>query len=52
MRFVSCGFSQVDEIDYDDTFALAARYSLIRSIFSLSVHMGWKIQHMDQRKPS
>ena len=35
-RFVACGFSQVDGIDYDKTFAHVARYSSIRSILSLS----------------
>lgn len=45
--FVSHGFSHVEWIDYDDTFAPVARYSLIRSILALSVQMGWKIHQMD-----
>ena len=28
-RFVAHGFSQVEEIDYDETFSLVARYSSI-----------------------
>ena len=34
-RFVSHGFSQFEGIDYDETFALVARYSSIRSILAL-----------------
>jgi len=42
-RFVSCGFSQVKGIDYDETFSHVARYSSIRSMLALSSQMGWKI---------
>eukprot|EP00253_Pinus_taeda_P014284 PITA_14284 len=45
--FVANGFSQVEEIDYDETFAPVARYSLIISILALSAQMGWKIHQMD-----
>ena len=45
--FVARGFSQVEGIEYDDTFTLVARYSSIRSILALSVQMGWKIHQMD-----
>lgn len=34
--FVAGGFSQVEEIDYDETFALVARYSSIGSMLALS----------------
>jgi len=46
-RFVTYGFSQVEGIDYDDTFAPIARYSSIRSMLALSAQMGWKIHQMD-----
>eukprot|EP00253_Pinus_taeda_P015858 PITA_15858 len=46
-RFVACGFSQVEGIDYDETFAPIARYSSIRSMLALSTQMGWKIHQMD-----
>jgi hypothetical protein len=42
-RFVAKGFSQVEGIDYEETFAPVARYSSIRSILALSAQMGWKI---------
>ena len=46
-RILARGFSQVEGIDYDETFALVARYSSIRSILAISAQMGWKIHHMD-----
>jgi hypothetical protein len=39
-RFVAWGFSHIEGIYYDETFAPVARYSSIRSIFSLLVQMG------------
>ena len=42
-RFVAHGFSQVEGIGYDETFAHVVRYSSIRSILALSAPMGWKI---------
>ena len=35
-RFVAQGFSQVEGIDYDDTFAPIARFSSIRPILAIS----------------
>eukprot|EP00253_Pinus_taeda_P035845 PITA_35845 len=46
-RFVARGFSQVEGIDYAETFAPIARYSSIRSMLALSAQMGWKIHQMD-----
>ena len=42
-RFVAQGFSQIEGIDYEETFAPVARYSSIRTILALSAHMGWHI---------
>jgi len=46
-RFVARGFSQVEGIDYDQTFSPIARYSSIKSILAQSTQMGWNIHHMD-----
>ena len=46
-RFVAKGFSQVEVVDYEETFAPIARYSSIRSILALVAQMGWKIHQMD-----
>jgi len=51
-RFVSRGFSQVQGIDYDETFAPIARYSSIRSMLALLAQMGWKIHQMDVKTTS
>ena len=46
-RFVARGFSQVEGVDYDETFAPVARYTSIRSIISIAAEMGWQIHQMD-----
>ena len=39
-HFVAKGFSQREGVDYEETFALVARYSSIRAIISLAVEKG------------
>eukprot|EP00253_Pinus_taeda_P030779 PITA_30779 len=46
-RFVAWGFSPVEGIEYDETFAPIVRYSSIRSMLALSNQMGWNIHQMD-----
>ena len=46
-RFVARGVSQVEGIDYDETFAPVARYTSIRAIISIATELGWKIYQMD-----
>jgi hypothetical protein len=46
-RFVARGFSQVEGVDYDETFASVARYTSIRAVISIAAVMGWKIHQMD-----
>jgi hypothetical protein len=45
--FVSRGFSPVEGIDYEETFAPVSRYTSIRTIISLAASMGWKLHQMD-----
>ena len=45
-RFVSRCFSQIEGIDYEETFAPIAWYSSIRTILALSAQMGWHIHRM------
>ena len=37
----------MEGVDYEETFALVARYTSIRSIISIAAEMGWKIHQMD-----
>ena len=46
-RFVARGFSQKERVDYDDIFALVARYTTIRSITALAATQGWNLHQMD-----
>jgi hypothetical protein len=46
-RFVARGFSQREGKDYDETFALVAKYISIRSIIAITSAMGWKLHQMD-----
>ena len=46
-RFVACGFSQIEGVDYDETFAPEARFSSISAVISVVAEMGWKIHQMD-----
>ena len=41
--FVACGFSHVEGVDYDETFALVAIFSSIIAAISVVAEMGWKI---------
>ena len=42
-RFVACGFSQKEGIDYEETFAHVAKYTSNRAIIAKVVVMKWKV---------
>jgi hypothetical protein len=46
-RFVARGFTQVEGIDYAETFAPVSRYTSIRTIISLTAFMRWRLHQMD-----
>jgi hypothetical protein len=46
-RFVAKGYSQTYVIDYDDTFALVAKMSTVRTLNSCAANKGWKLHQMD-----
>lgn len=46
-RSVARGFSQIEGVKYEETFAPVARYSSIRTVISVAAEMGWKIHQMD-----
>jgi hypothetical protein len=47
VRFVARGFSQVEGVDYNETFTLVARYTSIKAVISIAAEMGWKIHQMN-----
>ena len=46
-RFVSKGFSQVEGIDYNETFALVAKMNSICLVISLASLHNWEVHQMD-----
>ena len=46
-RLVSKGFSQVQEIDYNETFAPVAKMNSIRLVLSLTALHNWELHQMD-----
>ena len=48
-RFVACGFSQKEGIDYEEMFSPIARYTSIRTIIALAAKMKWKLHQMDMK---
>jgi hypothetical protein len=49
-RFMARGFSQVEGIDYEETFAPVARYTSICTIIALAASMGWRLHQMDVKR--
>ena len=41
------GFSQIEGVGYDGTFAPVARFSSIKAVISIVAEMGWRIDQMD-----
>ena len=46
-RFVARGFSQKDGIDYEETFALVARYTSFKTFMALSSMMKCNLHQID-----
>jgi hypothetical protein len=46
-KFVARGFSQKEGVDYDQTFALVARYASFRAVISIASVMRWRIHQID-----
>ena len=46
-RFVARGFYPKEGIDYEETFALVARYTSIRTIMVLASMTKWSLHQMD-----
>ena len=46
-RLVAKGFTQVEGIDYDETFSPVTRYATIRTLLALSARKDWHVHHID-----
>ena len=46
-RLVAKGYTQVQEIDYEETFSLVARYRSIRYLLAHTALQDWEIEAMD-----
>ena len=47
VRLVAKGFSQVEGLDYDETYAPVARLESIRMLLSYAAHKGFRLYQMD-----
>ena len=46
-RLVAQGYSQIEGVDYDETFNLVARIESIRILLALACHLKFKLYQMD-----
>ena len=46
-RLVAQGYSQMEGVDYDETFALVGRMESIRILLALACHLKFKFYQMD-----
>ncbi|KAD3337683.1 hypothetical protein E3N88_33203 [Mikania micrantha] len=46
-RLVAKGYSQVEGVDYTETFAPVARFETIRVIIAIAAHRGWELHQLD-----
>jgi hypothetical protein len=46
-RLVAQGYTQIEGVDFDETFALVARLESIRILLSIACHLGFKLYQMD-----
>lgn len=45
-RLVTKGFSQIEGIDYEETFSPTAKMSTIRLVLDIAAQFGWKVHQM------
>ena len=48
-RLVAQGYTQVERIDFDETFALIARLESIRILLAIASHLNFKLYQMDAK---
>lgn len=50
-RLVAQGYTQVEGVDFDETFAPVARLESIRLMLAVACHMNFKLYQMDVKVP-
>ena len=48
-RLIAQGYSQMEGIDYDETFAPVARMEFVRILLALACHLKFKLYQMDMK---
>lgn len=51
-RLIAKGFTQTQDIDYQETFDPVAKINSIRILLSLAVNFNWPLRHFDVRMHS
>ena len=46
-KLVAQGYTQVEEVNFDETFALVARLESIRILLAIASHLNFKLYQMD-----
>ena len=49
-RLVAQSYTQVEGVDFDETFALVARLESIRILLAIASHLNFKLYHMDVKR--
>jgi len=49
-RLVAQGYTQIEGVDFDETFAPVARLKSIRILLSIACHLGFKLYQMDVKE--
>ena len=49
-RLVAQGYTQVEGVDFDETFVLVARFASIQILLAIAFHLNFKLYQMDVKR--